>query len=181
MTWKGGDILFLDLASQMGWCEGEPGGTPRFGTERLAPEGSSHAATFAGMTKWLGRRLQAFKPRLIVYEAPIPPIHMKGRTNLSTTRVAFGLAAITESVAYLSGVYDIREAQIGDVRRFFLKRNPKSATAKTETIAQCRLLGFEPQDDNAADALAGWFFACSIVSPKTTFNSTPLFGRKGAR
>lgn len=170
-------IMFLDLASRFGWCEGTPGEKPRYGSQRFAPEGADSPAVFAGAIKWIGERMQAFRPKVLVYEAPLDPRHMGKRTNLQTASTLLGLPACIEGTAYLSGVYDIRQARIDDIRMHLLSRRPGRQTAKTEVIDRLHALGYQPQDDNAADAIAGWLFACSIVEPKIKpAGSTPLFG-----
>lgn len=171
-------IMFLDVATTSGWCEGAPGEKPRHGSIRFAPVGSSPEAVAAGAIKWLGQRLQAFRPNAIVIEAPLDPRHMGKKTNMSTAQLLLGLPVVLGGVAYLSGVFDIRHARADDVRMHFLGFRPKHATAKLDVMDKCKALGFEPQDDNAADAIAGWHFACSIIEPKHAPDVTPLFGKR---
>jgi len=169
-------ILFLDLARTTGWCEGEPNGTPISGTMRIAPDGSDSPAVFGGMLKWLATRLQAFRPRTIVYEAPFDPRHMS-KTTFNTARMLLGLPAVVEATAYSCGVYDIREAHVNDIRRFLIGRTPKRQEAKAAVIEHLRGLGFDPADDNESDAIAGWLFACSIADGRAGVRSTGLFAK----
>lgn len=171
-------ILFLDVATRTGFCEGAPGEKPHHGSLRFAPEGSSPEAVAAGAIKWLGQRLQAFRPNVIVVEASLDPRHMGSKTNVKTAQLLLGLPLVLGAVAHLSGVYDFRSARIDDIRRHLLGHRPGRATAKREVIDRITALGFTPQDDNAADAIAGWLYACSIVEPKVAALSTPLFGDK---
>jgi hypothetical protein len=174
-------VLFFDLASRFGWCEGEPGGTPIFGSERFAPEGSSPEAIGAGAVTWLVTRLSAFRPRTIAWEAPLDPRHMGKRTNIKTARTLLGLPFLIGGVAHKMGVYDLREASIADVRLYLLGRRPPRETAKQEVVARLRGLGFEPQDDNAADALAGWLYVTATMYPAEARDITPLAIAGGAR
>lgn len=171
-------ILFLDVATRSGWCEGTPGEKPQHGSHRFAPEGSSPEAVAAGAIKWLGQRLAAFKPNVIVVEAPLDPRVMGRKTNINTAQLLLGLPLVLGGVAHLSGVYDFRSARADDARMHLLGYRPKRDDAKRVIIDRITALGFTPQDDNAADAICGWLFACSIVEPKVAALSTPLFGDK---
>jgi hypothetical protein len=171
-----GDVLFLDLATQTGWAEGVPAGQPRYGSIRLAPQGATTSEIFGGLIRFLGQRLQAFPPSLVVFEAPMTPANMGGHTNIRTIRVLIGLVAVAEGVCNRMGV-PVKEVTVGDVRQHFIgTRRLKSAEAKRAVIKQCRMLGYDPSDDNAADALAGWHYATAILDPRTAHRSTPLFG-----
>lgn len=164
-----GGVLFLDLATTLGWCEGVPnsGERPVSGTIRLAPEGSQSPAVFGGMIDFLATRLTTFRYRMIVYEAPMDPRHMK--TNVNTARILLGLPAIVEGVAHQTGHYSLREAHVNDVRKELLGFIPRRAkgdkpgSQKAPVIAKLRELGYQPKDDNEADAIAGWLFACSLL------------------
>lgn len=168
-----GGILFLDIATQTGWCEGLPGEKPVSGTIRLAPEGSKPAAIYGGMLAFLGARLTAFRYRMIVYEAPMDPRHMK--TNINTARVLLGLPAVVEAVAHQTGHHAIREASVHDVRKLLLGRRPAKGDAKRDVIAAVRARGFDPADDNEADSIAGWLYAVAQVDPKAAKDTGPLF------
>lgn len=168
-----GGILFLDIATTTGWAEGLPGDRPVSGKLRLAPEGSKPAAIFGGMLAFLGARLSAFRYRMIVYEAPMDPRHMK--TNINTARVLLGLPAVVEAVAHQTGHHAIREANVHDVRKHLLGGRPAKGDAKREVIASLRGLGFDPADDNEADAIAGWLYAAAQVDPKAAPPTGPLF------
>lgn len=168
-----GGILFLDIATKTGWAEGLPGERPVSGTYRLAPEGAKPAAIFGGMLAFLGARLTAFRYRMIVYEAPMDPRHMT--TNINTARVLLGLPAVVEAVAHQTGHHAIREASVHDVRKHLLGGRPPNGEAKAAVIAAVRGLGFDPTDDNEADAIAGWAYAVSLVDPRAALPTGPLF------
>lgn len=169
-------VLFLDLATTTGWCEGVPGEKPTSGTMRLAPEGSSTAAVFGGMLDFLATRLTAFRYRLIAYEAPMDPRHMK--TNVKTARILLGLPAVVEAVAYQTGHHRLREASVHDVRKFLLGGRPAKGDAKRAVCDRLRVLGYAPKDDNEGDAIAGWLYACAQIDQRIAALSTPLLGLK---
>jgi hypothetical protein len=159
-------ILALDIASRVGWCEGPLNGQPLFyGSERLAPEGAGDAAIFAGMLQFLGRRLAAFKPRIIVYEAPLDPRIVK-KTTRATLRRLNGLPAVAEAIAYRMGVYDIREIETGDLKLYWHgKRNLPRQIVKPMTIRKMRALGYDVNDEDAADAIAVHRYMAAFLDP----------------
>ncbi len=163
-----GGILCLDLATTMGWCEGLPGEKPASGTIRLAPEGSKPAAIGGGLLDWLATRLTTFRYRMIVYEAPMDPRHMK--TNINTARLLLGLPMVVEAVAYQTGHYGLREVSVNDVRKHllgFIPRRQKGERGdgpKQAVISGLRGRGFDPADDNEADAIAAWIFVTDTIA-----------------
>ncbi len=179
MTYSG-KVLALDLATMTGWAVGEPGTAPRFGSMRFAREGHSMAAHFAGCMQWLADFNAVERPRLIVFEAPIPPVFKLGKTNMDTTRWLIGLCSVVEATLYGKG-FDVREASVSDVRRFFLGTgNIKRDDAKIATKRRCRELGWMVGDDNAADACALWLYQCALLDPNLAVRYTPLFSSLGA-
>ena len=165
-------ILFLDIATQTGWCEGEPGGKPIYGSFRVSKEGDN-ADKFAGMHLWVLQRCMGFKPRHLFFEAALA-------RNAVTAASLMGLAACAQAAARQCHVYSIKPAHVGSVRKFFLPPgSPRSGDAvKQATIQRCRELGFEPKNDDEADAIAGWHYACALVDPKSVTAASPLFADK---
>lgn len=168
-----GSILFLDLARQTGWCEGAPGEAPQSGSHRLAPADASPAAVYAGLIDFLGQRLTTFRYRVVAFEAPLDVRHMQ-KTNINTARMLLGIAAIAEGVAYSTGHHRLFEAAVHDVRRHLLGFRPKGGEAKRAVIDRLKMLGFNPVDDNEADAIAGWLYACAIIDPQKAKMTLPL-------
>lgn len=152
-------IIFLDIATSTGWCEGIPGQKPTFGSFRTSKDGDN-ADKFAGMFKWVGERFQIFKPQAMFFEAPLA-------RNATTAEALMGMAGAAQAAARLCGVWKIQRAHVGSVRAFFLpKGSPRSGDAvKAAVISRCKELGYNPKNDDEADAIAGWLFACSIVAP----------------
>lgn len=171
-----GGILALDLATTTGWCEGLPGETPIHGSSRLAPPSSPSPAVHGGLLDFLAKRLTAFRYRAVVYEAPLDPRWKGAMTNTATARILLGLPAVVEAVCYQTGT-PVREATSGDVRKHMLGCRPKSAEAKPMVLARAREMGFDPRDDNAADALMIWHYACALLAPKEARDTTPLMAR----
>ncbi len=166
-----GDILALDLAARTGWALGRPQDrAPVSGSVRFAKEGASMAAVLSACRRWLEQFL-ADHPGiwLVVFESPLLPMHMRGRTNVNTFRHLIGLAAVVEELLYSLTGYDVREARVADIRTHFLGSNrAKREHAKLLTMEKCRRLGWDPDDDNAADALALWDYQASLLAGART-------------
>lgn len=169
-------MLTLDIARTLGWAEGPMGETPRFGVVKLSGPDATHTELFAKTLEWIALRLSAFRPDILVFEAPLAPVMKAGKTNVSTARILMGMPAIIEAVAYRMGVPTIREVKVQDVRQHFIgRRNLDRAAAKRATLDRCRQLGMDVSDDNAADAIAVHDYASAILRPGVAALTTPLF------
>lgn len=169
-----GGILFLDLARQAGWAYGLPGTKCESGSVNLSPGSTEQIAAFGGVLALVAQRIAIARPKMIVYESPFDPRHMK--TTFPTARMLLGLPAVAEAVAYASGIFSIREANVNDVQYFLLNHRPKNRDAgKREIFDFVTALGYAPADDNESDAIAGWLYACSIVDSRVGERLTPLF------
>ena len=159
-----GPILFLDLARQMGWCEGEPGlAHPASGSIRLAPSEDGQTAAFVGLYDFLRDRLTTFRYQSIWYEAPLDPRWKGMATNPATTAMLFGLPAIVRVVAHKTRHFNVRSEKVGVIRRGVFGKSPVAAEAKGFVMDELAGRGFHPRDDNEADAIAGWLYACDYV------------------
>lgn len=174
-------VLALDLASTTGWAVGEPGMMTAHGSVRFASKGASHEAIFAHAFEWMDEKIAIYDPGLVVWEAPLATSLKSGFTTSDTTTVLFGLPAVIGLCAYRRGIYDIRKAETRSVRLHFIGQNPKRAQAKRLVIQQCRSHGWDPIDDNEADALAVWSYMCALLQPELAYRVTPLFKARGAR
>lgn len=159
-------ILALDLAAKTGWALGYvTDKEPESGSIRFAKEGASMAAVFSACRLYLQDFL-TMHPEigLVVFEAPVNPLVFRGARRPETARHLMGIAAVVEELLYTLGKYDVREAEVRQVRTHFLGSNKhKRAAAKELTIQTCHRLGWKPIDDNAADALALWSYQVSIL------------------
>ena len=88
-----GTILYLDLATNTGWCAGEPGvKVPQFGHHTLPSTGDNIGRFACEYEDWFGWLLDEKQPALVGFEMPILP----QKTQLSTVRKLTGLAYDTE-------------------------------------------------------------------------------------
>lgn len=169
---------FLDLATILGFCIGNEAGVEEHGSFRLPSTGSDIGAFLHAYRQWLSFGVRRWMPNEMVFESPILP----GTTNLHTCRKLYGLCGITELIARDHGI-PCREANLTDIRGHFIGaprapshvkcepgckrkacgpcKNARRAWIKEATITQCRKRGFRPEDDNDADALAGFSFVMS--------------------
>jgi hypothetical protein len=175
-------ILALDVATQTGWAMGNVGSAPISGSVRFGKRGDSNNKIFADALRWLSRLLDPQpRPDLVIIEAMLPPEAMRGQTSRQVRDRLAGLHGVVRGVAQLRGVSQIAEATVGDIRGHFIgDRRGTRYWAKRETVEKCHMLGWAPQDENAADALALWHFACSLIDPKTALQVSPLFHRRAA-
>jgi len=172
-------VLALDVATVTGWARGRVGDMPVSGSIRFGSPGASENAVFAHALTWISTVLEP-QPRLdlLMIEGLLPPDAMKGSTTRQVRDRLAGLHGVVRAVAFLRGVYEIAQVSVGDVRMHFLgDRKLKSAAAKQETIRRCKALGWPVTDDNQADALAVWSFACGLIDPAHSIRLSPLFNR----
>lgn len=166
-------ILALDLANKAGWALGLPGeAKPMCGSLKIANDDASMAKLFCNWRIYL-RDFLSLNPEIgiVVFESPLLPFMKQGATSIQAIRRLIGLAAVTEELLYSLERYDVREARVSDVRSHFIGSNRhKREQAKALTIQRCKQLGWTPQDDNAADALALWDYQCSILRRDNLFN-----------
>lgn len=159
-------VLALDVATKTGWAIGNTSDNrPVSSTQRIAPPGSSAGFLFLNFAKWLTDLMKVDRPDIVFFEAPLDPRWVKsGRTNMQTVRRLMTMAGLVEMVCEGRGIYDVREADVPDVRHHFLgTRSMKGERAKRMTLNKCHTLGWEPVDDNAADALALWSYGVSTI------------------
>lgn len=170
------DILALDVATATGWARGRvDDARPSYGSLNFGKDGASTDQIFARALVWLSGYLAGDTPDLLIMEAMLPPAALKGRTQRAATERLAGLQAIFRAVARLRHVRRVELVQVPDVRRHFLGDNPRRIEAKRRTREECARQGWPVEDDNAADALACWSYACARINPRTALRTSPLF------
>lgn len=165
-------ILALDIAAQTGFAFGKPGEAPTSGTLRLQGEGLDERAHF--LVCWMTKLVREHGIDVFYVELPMNPFHMKGKTTFSTILSLIVYWGVSRVTAYGLGIRYRLNVHPQDVRKWFLGvARPK--TKKLAVMAKCREMGWKPRDDNEADALAIWQFACGQEAPEESILSTPLF------
>lgn len=142
-------VLALDLSTNVGWACSLPGAPPKFGTIKTPGQGEVGAA-MAALLDHMADTCRVFAPDRIVMEAPLPA---QAQTNARTARLQIGLAGAVELFAYRWAI-PVQEAPASTVRAEMLRgARPAKGGMKPAVIAWCRAQGWQPGDDNAADAL----------------------------
>lgn len=148
-------VLALDLASVTGWCEGELGQRPTYGSVRLV--GSTFGARFAALADFLQGRFESpAPPSQVVFESPLPSSADAGGINQG--RLGIGFAAMVEYACYRYAT-PCFESSVSRTRKQVTGRGGGFGTrdgAKRHVIEWCRQNGFDPHDDHAGDAIILW-------------------------
>lgn len=145
-------VLSLDLATATGWALWAPGlDAPRSGTVKLPRTGEDVGRFLRAFDEWLRDFISLERPWRLVFEAPILTT---GKTDITTARKLMCLAGVAEMVAHRAGI-PCYEQRIAEVRKHFVGHgNLRRDAAKRAVLDACRARGWQPRDDNAADALA---------------------------
>jgi len=172
-------VLAFDLATVTGFAYGEPvrGFVPKYGSYRFGQKGCSLPAKAWHAGRWFRKILLEIKPDKVVYEAPMPTGRTIGRTRTETTTTLHGLIWQLGEITHDLDLFDLESASISSVRNHFLGTcDLERKSGKLQTIDICYRLGWAPQDDNAADALAIWHYKCAKINPKDfAIETAPLF------
>ena len=155
-------VAALDLATKTGVAVGPLGGSPTLWTFDLKSKGEAkfHATRLMQIQGLAHRLIAEHGTRFIAIEKPFVAAH----NNWETTLLTIGLTANVLSWAERKGIpVDIISAQT--VAKHFtgsgkMKRDDKKAAI----LAECRARGWEPHDDNQADAAALWDLACARLA-----------------
>jgi hypothetical protein len=157
-------VLAFDLATKTGIAFGRVGGKPSTASVYL---GKNDAERWAKAISYCASMIESVSPDLVIVESAV------GGAKASAFLI--GLVACVTGEATRRGV-PVKSYFPATVRKHFLGKAltardfpSKSTTAaraavKAAVVNKCRQLGWDVQDDNAADAAALWDFACSQVS-----------------
>lgn len=166
------NILALDLATNAGFAIGDSNGKPTSWSKPLKSSDHDPERAFAKLGIILRDIFEGDKPDLVVVEAPMSMGGMvradnnneRGFSFTSNPNTIYMLTGLVGVVFGICGPYGIkaRKANVQQVRKHFLgvarPHEPKRAV-----LNRCHQLGWLPRDckdDNRADALALWMYAC---------------------
>ncbi len=156
-------VVALDIATNTGVCVGEAGATPKAWTVNLG-EKCSEDARFSRVLHLTHTLIAEHLPDLVVVEAAI------GGKNASAFLI--GLVACVRGVSFNRGVR-CETAHLASIRRHFVGKNltvkdfpgltqtSAKRAIKLEVVKRCALLGWSPNTDDEADAMACWDYACA--------------------
>lgn len=177
-------LLALDIATKTGWALGLPGnGLVASGVLALPKTGNDIGRFIAPYAVWLDQKIKESEITDVVFESPIMP----GVTNVMTLRKLYGLTGRTEEICLDHGI-GCRERHMQAWRKHFLGRAsaPKDIKdkaerrkwLKSECIRQCRARGWNPRDDNEADALG--LMDCVLCTDYPEYASRTALAGMGA-
>lgn len=150
-------ILTLDLATKTGWCKGDGESRPLSGVIRLPSTGDDVGSFLAAYVREFRALTVDENVSSIVFEAPLLP----QTTSFKTVTKLHSLAGMTEYLC-LRHKIPCASAHNGKIKKAM---TGKGNAKKPEMIAGVKALGFNPADDNEADAIAIWFYAMGAKSP----------------
>ena len=149
-------ILALDVAGRVGWAVGSAGSSPIWGAQEIAIPNAAPGAIFAHYDAWLRYMLHTHNPNHVFAEAPFV-----GRFPAVAMRLG-GYKAITQYRCYIDDRRLHPFVPPREITKHFV--GAYKGNKKVATVARCRELGFDVGgDDDAADALALWHYACEKI------------------
>lgn len=178
-----GTVLALDLSTNTGFAIGAPGTKPRSGTVVLKDPEDDAVRAARNLACFIRDQIAFERPELVVYEAPLPVAAMRANNNAGwTIAMAWQLVGAVNAIC---GPYGIRTvaARCDTVRKHFIGQancgNRKDT--KQAVINRCHVLDLMPKksrDDNRADAIATWDWACTTYGGKSPSSEKfALFGQ----
>ncbi len=134
-------ILALDIASKTGWAVvDENGKIIESGVEKFS--GNTRGEKLSSFCAWLYFTCKSFNPSCIVAEKPF----FRG----AGTRLLMPMVGLAEMSAHRSNAAFLEVAN--PTIKKYITGNAKAE--KQEVISAINALGYEPEDDNEADAIA---------------------------
>jgi hypothetical protein len=179
-----GPILALDLANKTGFAIGEPFSVPRSGMVTLKRSDEARARAMGNLIAWLQEQWKGAKPALVVREAPFPLEAFRKRHNSqAAAELAYGLHGVLEGMCDRFNVR-LESVHPATARKHFIGRANagERSTTKATVVARCHVLRLMPKDcfdDNRADALAVWDWACATFGQRSgQVSALYLFGER---
>lgn len=158
-------ILALDMSKRStGYATFEIGSDVAFhGTWELGSEFTPDGGTYCKLHQSMSDLNLLGKIEYVYFEDPLAATALHGHTNINSLRVLTGLAAHAESWGEAMGCRVVQRVNMTTWRKSFLgtvKRGTKRMTLKELSIERCHQLGFNPRNDDEADALGILDYAC---------------------
>lgn len=164
-------IYALDQNSITGWAVERIGGPILCGFQafpRTSPRRGGHQGlTFA---RWLHDELASWQPERVIYEQPLPPFR-QGQTHTAT--ITMGFAYLIDMVCSQLGL-PVSCVPQQTWCKAFTGSGKRDKNTKGRVIAECHRRGFEPPDDNAADALGIAAYAIGLYHPDDAIRNASI-------
>jgi hypothetical protein len=129
-------VFALDLGRRVGWCASETAGGSHLFDQR------DYGHLSYAFSRWLSDMLVTHKPRVLAVE--LPPAGLKGHASLI-------LNGMFWDAQRLAVIHEIGRRSI-DPQSLKLWSTGDRRADKDAMAAAARTLGYEPSDDNHADA-----------------------------
>lgn len=143
-------ILALDLATKCGWAVKEDGRKAKHGTATFENRKWDGAGIrFVKFNKFLHDILAEHKPDLVVFEG------VRRHRGTDAAHVYGGFMATLQAVCESNSI-PYTAYGVTEVKKFW---TGQGYADKNTMVKVARDKGYNPEDDNAADALAVLFFA----------------------
>ena len=170
-------ILGLDIATNTGAAFGRVGEAPRFSSMMFKGEDTDLMGVAEAVAKaqvWMVETIRAVQPDLVVIEAPMERTPEQGtaRTTIKLCGLALAVAGIAINKSRMTRFVTVRA-----VRRTFLGPgggNLSGKDGKREVLRFCRAAGWEPNNDNEADAGAVWWWGGRELHPQRAQPMDPV-------
>lgn len=163
-------LLALDLATSTGFALRSANGLIQSGSQRFQ-KGLAVGPFLIAYERWLAESLTVWQPEVVAFEAP----WVGGVTHQDTARKLMCLAGVTEMACLKApSVQRHFEANNASVRKHFLgKGRGDRKELKRLAIDACRARGWDPENDDEADALALLDYLAHCINEPIT--AGPLF------
>lgn len=167
-------IMAYDLARTVGWAFADGRERPEYGTFTLPRTEGRYGRYLRRFAEIATSQIEALRPDYIIYECPILP----RKTRIDILRALYCQGPRLEEIADVRGI-EIKEGDLGPIRSHFLGAGncPRGSDDIADAIDfECRRRGWQPQDHNAADALALLDFARACRIPGWANEGLTLLG-----
>lgn len=140
-------ILALDVATQTGVAFAKGADTPEFRTEILGPPRSTHAVRCAEAMRMTNRLITRYQPDILAIEAP----YLDQRSP-EAAALLYSLRGAIIGMAKVKGLHT-QEFSPSKVRSHFIQNGSLGrAEAKSTVFDTCKMLGWNPRNNDESDA-----------------------------
>lgn len=157
-------FLYFDLATWSGWACGDVTKRPAFGSWRLPSAAKFGVGALAlGFSDRFHEFMNSHRGVTnLGYEAPFiaPKI-----ANLDAGRVIIGLSVLVDMFAMRLQMPEPIEVQPSSIKKYWTGHGRAD---KATMVREAKQRGYEVENDNEADAIAGWQLAITKEWPEIT-------------
>lgn len=150
-------ILSLDIATQTGWAVGSPCSQPIYGTLKL--EGQRVGTRCLQLAREIGALIDEYHVTDVAIEEAFVGRKLTGKGLMTL----FGYRAAAHMAAENKGITPTM-VRPSEARKHFIQMGSlKRKEAKKHVMHQCQRIGWNPKNEDEADALALWDYRCFML------------------